>query len=389
MVDSVKVLSSVKRNEIINNFSVKRLGVLVAESDFPKYSLSNTSGLLEDERYRFVNSSKDLVSMGMETNSEAFKFISGALKAKGKFANFPFLPSLTADLEVFFIVKKDSETAVESLTNAIAKMNFGFYDLVIAKSLYPEVMQILNVFAGEYMVWLEDDQYFIPKHESGVLPTEEDLEMRAFFNTSTRSEFHFFDDVMKASLPVSLNFQMPKERSEVELPIAAVAASYEAASFGTERPGVSAYFKTLEGVSADFLPSTVIDKIDLELERKINTYRANEGNAYKWNNLANGESAEVSRLVRYAESVITANNQNLLKSAISYDDDGFMEIKTETERFFGTLLRAKKITAFEVECEKYSSLSAEDREKQRYAYKATLTICGVVKELDLFAVWSK
>lgn len=388
MVDSIKVLNSVKRNEIINSYSVKRLGVLASASDFPNYSTTNPLGLKEGELYRFVNSSKDLIIMGVSQSSEAFKFISGALKAKGKFTNIPFLPSLASDLEVFFIVKKEGETAVHSLTNAIAKMNFGFFDLVIAKSLYFDIMPILNAFAGEYMVWLEDEEYFTPRHNPEI-EAEESLESRAFFEGKTRGEHHFFDDVINASLPVSLNFQMPKERGELEMPISAVAASYECVSFGTERPGVSVYFKTLEGVSADFLPSGVIDKIDLELERKINTYRANEGGSYKWNVLASGESAEVSRLVRYAERVIKANNQNLLKSGISYDDDGFMEIKTETERFFGSLLRAKKITGFSVECQKYTDIKPEDREKQRYAYKATLIICGVVKELDLFAVWSK
>ena len=94
-------------------------------------------------------------------------------------------------------------------------------------------------------------------------------------------------------------------------------------------------------------------------------------------------------MIKYTESVIKTNNQNLLKSAIPYNDDGFKEIKEDTERFLGLLLRANKINNFEVIISKFDNLNDEDREKQRFPYTAKITAGGVTKELDLFAIWSK
>ena len=378
MTDSVKVLSSINKTEVINSYSVKRMAILVDEKDVPKFNKDTMpAGFKADELYRFVDNAKDLVSWGFKTDSESYKFAVGALKAKGKYANIDYLPSLTADLEVLLIVKKEDKTCIQSINNANLTMKFGYYGLCLAKTFYTELKEVINTFSKEYLIAIEDDKYFGDISEP--VPTK----------TGTKAEKHIFDELITTNTPVSLNYQIPKTRGELEFPISAVVVGYVCATFGTQRPGVTAYFKKLEGVASDNLPKFVIDKIDIDLERKINTYRANESDSYKWNILADGESVELSQLIKYTESVIKTNNQNLLKSAIPYNDDGFKEIKEDTERFLGLLLRANKINNFEVIISKFDNLNDEDREKQRFPYTAKITAGGVTKELDLFAIWSK
>lgn len=378
MVDSVRFQASIKRTEVISNYSIKRMAVVIQEKDVPKYNEeTNKAGFKPDERWRFIYEPNELVNFGFDLKSEGARFLLGALKGKGKFANINFLPSLT-ELEVLCIVKKEDEKTAEAIEKANLSMKFDYYGLVIAKSLETDMQDVIKAFSKDYLIAVEDDTLF------GNV-----VEPNAPSKTKTKTEKHLFETLINTNALVSLNYQLPKTRGELEFPISAVVMGYICATFGTERPGVSVYFKTLEGVEADNFPSFIVSQIDQQYNRRINTYRANEANSYKWNLLANGESVEMMQLVKYTENIIKTINQNLIKSGLPFNDNGFAEVKEETERFMGLLLRAEKIQSFEVIVPSFSSLNSEAREKSLLPYKATIVSGGVTKELELSAIFSK